>query len=98
MRGSVASKAASIKSSSLAVNSGPSKPKRVARRRKISVFGRLSPTGGITAAGALDIGLAVGRVNIVVLEMGAGRQDYIGVLHAVGHGDFDAHDKEVSMG
>ena len=49
-RGSPASTASSISSSSLALKHGSLKPKRAARRRKISVFGSDSPNGGITAS------------------------------------------------
>jgi hypothetical protein len=49
-RGSAVSTASSISSSSVALKHGSSKPKRAARRRKISVFGSDSPTGGITAS------------------------------------------------
>ena len=49
-RGSAASIASSINSASVASKHGSVKQKRAARRRKISVFGNDSPSGGITCS------------------------------------------------
>ncbi len=49
-RGSAGSTASSISSSSLAWKHGSVKPKRAARRRKISVLGNDSPSGAMTGS------------------------------------------------
>ena len=49
-RASSRANASSMSSVSLAWKAGSVNPKRLARRRKMSVFGRASPTGGMTAS------------------------------------------------
>ena len=87
--------ASSISSRSVALKQGSSKPKRAARRRKISVLGRASPTGGIDGLAALQPVMAVGRIDVVDFEVRRSRQHDIAKSHALGHRDIDAGEEHV---
>jgi len=68
---------------------GIRKPNLAASRRKISVFGSSRPRWN-DRFGTLQELLAVGRIDIGMLEMRAGGQNHVRVRHAVRHRHVDA--------
>ncbi len=84
-----------MSSSSDRARSGSVRPSRWARSRKISVFGRASPTGAIARLVEREVEVAPRDAEVEVFELGGRRQDDVGVARRVGQELLDDHREEV---